>query len=172
MAGRRIAALGLTLAALTAASAPAQITSESLEAPDGMAPAPEPEFKRPFRPIGPTKPDAIPDIDTQDRPGARLRRLDKMTGAQETFDLATGGSAEIGRLRLTLRRCLAPEEATPRGTKAFLDIVDLRHPQAEPAFHGWMFADSPALSALDHPRYDVWVISCTTSAPEASSGNE
>jgi hypothetical protein len=27
-------------------------------------------------------------------------------------------------------------------------------------FSGWMLASSPALSALDHPRYDVWVLSC------------
>jgi len=25
-----------------------------------------------------------------------------------------------------------------------------------------MIASSPALNALDHPRYDVWVMRCTT----------
>ena len=34
-----------------------------------------------------------------------------------------------------------------------------------PLFSGWMLASSPALSALDHPRYDVWVLSCVL--PEA-----
>ncbi len=29
-------------------------------------------------------------------------------------------------------------------------------------FSGWMFASSPALSALQHPVYDVWVIDCNT----------
>lgn len=29
-------------------------------------------------------------------------------------------------------------------------------------FSGWMFASSPALSALQHPVYDVWVIDCKT----------
>jgi hypothetical protein len=27
-------------------------------------------------------------------------------------------------------------------------------------FSGWMFASNPALNALDHPVYDVWVIDC------------
>ena len=27
-------------------------------------------------------------------------------------------------------------------------------------FSGWMFASSPALSALDHPVYDIWVLEC------------
>ncbi len=37
-------------------------------------------------------------------------------------------------------------------------------PQAEGIniFRGWMFASSPALNALEHPVYDVWVINCTT----------
>jgi len=30
-------------------------------------------------------------------------------------------------------------------------------------FSGWMIASAPALSALEHSRYDVWVIRCTTS---------
>ena len=27
-------------------------------------------------------------------------------------------------------------------------------------FSGWMFASSPALNPLEHPVYDVWVLSC------------
>ena len=33
---------------------------------------------------------------------------------------------------------------------------------ADMIFSGWMFASSPALSALQHPVYDVWVIDCKT----------
>ena len=44
---------------------------------------------------------------------------------------------------------------------AFLQIRDVREPA--PRFSGGMFASSPALSALDHPRYDVWVVSCSNS---------
>ena len=44
---------------------------------------------------------------------------------------------------------------------AFLKIRDIREPS--PRFSGWMFASSPALSFLDHPRYDVWVVSCNNS---------
>jgi len=40
----------------------------------------------------------------------------------------------------------------------------LEGPQAEGMniFRGWMFASSPALNALEHPVYDVWVIDCKT----------
>ncbi len=41
---------------------------------------------------------------------------------------------------------------------AQLTITDLR--QNATVFSGWMIASSPALSALDDARYDVWVMSC------------
>ena len=31
---------------------------------------------------------------------------------------------------------------------------------AKKLFSGWMFASIPALSALDHPVYDIWVLDC------------
>jgi hypothetical protein len=43
------------------------------------------------------------------------------------------------------------------------DNVDL--PSAldpDRVFSGWMFASTPALNALEHPVYDVWVIDCKT----------
>jgi hypothetical protein len=60
----------------------------------------------------------------------------------------------------------APPEETPEVT-AFLEITQLSAPGVEAPsgddakiFSGWMFASSPALNALEHPTYDVWVIDC------------
>ena len=54
---------------------------------------------------------------------------------------------------------------------AFMEIDDFK-PDERPVrlFSGWMFASSPALSALEHPVYDVWVIGCNKrSTSERSS---
>lgn len=40
--------------------------------------------------------------------------------------------------------------------------VDVAADDRKLAFSGWMFASTPALSALEHPVYDVWVIDCKT----------
>jgi len=165
-------ARALLLAAL-AGPAIAQIESSTLEPLEGTEEGQErPGFKRVFRPIGPQLPDRIDDLEGEDRLGAEIRQLDKMTGATETFSIAAGGRAEAGRLTIELARCLSPAENAPRGTRAYLIIHDTKHPGSPPAFEGWMFAESPALSALDHPRYDVWVISCTTRSGETASGSE
>ncbi|HKK53626.1 MAG TPA: DUF2155 domain-containing protein, partial [Myxococcota bacterium] len=80
--------------------------------------------------------------------------------------------ADLGRLRVAVEACEAPGDGRLEGTRAFLKIWDIEAAGQEPAFSGWMFADSPSLSALDHPRFDVWVISCTTSSAQTVSGSE
>ena len=77
-----------------------------------------------------------------------------------------------GRLQIRLEVCQAPEDNAQHGTMAFLQIRDTKYADAELAFSGWMFAESPALSALDHPRFDVWVINCTTSPGEVPAPSE
>lgn len=104
--------------------------------------------------------------------GVTLRALDKMTGKTQTHSIAVGDEKQIERLRVQLEGCRAPRDGDSHGTIAFLRIWDTKDPSSEAVFTGWMFAESPALSALDHPRYDLWVIKCTTSPGEQSVAKE
>ena len=94
--------------------------------------------------------------------GGVLRLQDKMTGVVTDHDLANGQSQALGRLTVTLDECRYPADLPSGEAYAHLTISD---PEAA-LFTGWMIASSPALSALDHPRYDVWVLRCAV--PEAS----
>ncbi len=104
---------------------------------------------------------------------AILQGLDKVTARISTIEAPLGSTVVFGTLRIIAHAChKRPPEETPESS-AFLDIVDVKPGQApEPLFTGWMFASSPALSALEHPVYDVWVIDCSTIATEASVGQE
>ncbi len=93
--------------------------------------------------------------------GAVLRMLDKISGAVEDVEVATGRTATLGRIDVVLGECRYPVNNPSGNAFAFLEVYDAG--ETSPAFRGWMVADSPALSALDHPRYDVWVMRCTTS---------
>jgi hypothetical protein len=117
-------------------------------------------------------PELLPPVDTVEAQGARIRHLDKMTGRTQTVEIATGGEAMVDRLRIKLDTCRAPADNAQHGTMAFLEIWDTKHGVGAPDFSGWMLAESPALSALDHPRYDVWVISCTMAAGAAPAASE
>ena len=97
---------------------------------------------------------------------AVIRGLDKVTGQERDYTITVGRPARIGSLEVIARTCSksAPEE-TPE-VAVYLQVYD--NPPAREGdeaerreiFHGWMFASSPGLSALDHPNYDIWAIDC------------
>ncbi len=91
---------------------------------------------------------------------AILRGLDKVNGQTTDLVIARGGFADFGRLEIEMRECRYPA-GNPAGD-AFAFVVIRVAGQDAPLFEGWMIASAPALNALDHPRYDVWVIRCQT----------
>lgn len=93
--------------------------------------------------------------------GAILRGLDKMAGTTEDITLLRGETTQIGHLVVMLEDCRFPVENPAGEAYAWIDIFDTR--ADDMIFSGWMIASSPALSALDHSRYDVWVLNCKTS---------
>lgn len=96
-------------------------------------------------------------------PGAELRLLDKVAGTVEDISLAAGASVSSGRLTITLVECRYPVDDPASDAFAYLSIHDSIQIDRGPVFQGWMIASSPALNALDHARYDVWLMRCTTS---------
>jgi Uncharacterized protein conserved in bacteria len=98
-------------------------------------------------------------------PVATFAGLDKITGRITRFDVYIDETVLFGALEITPRACYnRPSSDTLQRTSAFLE-VDQRSLDgtAERIFTGWMFADSPALNAVDHAVYDVWLIECKTS---------
>jgi hypothetical protein len=95
-----------------------------------------------------------------------LRGLEKITG--RAFDIVAPLDVPVkfATLTVTARSCYStPASETPE-TAAFVQIDDARPDQPERRiFSGWMYASSPGLNAVQHPLYDVWVITCKTAAP-------
>lgn len=87
-----------------------------------------------------------------------LRALDKMLGRPTDIDLAVGETVIFGRLAIRAIECRYPVEDPSSDAYAHLEILDS---DGNALFDGWMIASSPALSALEHPRYDVWVLRCS-----------
>ena len=96
--------------------------------------------------------------DVATAPSGTLRWLDKISGITEDIDIAVGETQSHGRLAIRLDDCRYPVNDPASNAFAHLTIRDSL--QEEPVFLGWMIAASPALSALDHARYDVWVLRC------------
>ena len=91
---------------------------------------------------------------------ADLRVLDKVTGSVTDVSMPVGTARQVGLLNLSLQECRAPR-ANPNGDAYALLVIKYRD-LAGPVFQGWMIASAPALNAMDHPRYDVWVLRCSS----------
>ena len=92
---------------------------------------------------------------------AVLQGLDKITARVQTIEAVVGEKVRFGSLEIRASACMKrPPEETPESS-AYLEIEEINPDEANhKLFKGWMFASSPALSALQHPVYDVWVIDC------------
>jgi len=104
---------------------------------------------------------AFATVPTINKPIALLRALDKVTGHVAELKIPVGQPLKFGTLIITVHACMVtPPEAAPEAA-AFLKIEEFKPGESEQlAFRGWMFASSPALSAMEDPVYDVWVIGC------------
>lgn len=103
--------------------------------------------------------------------GAELRALDKTTGEVRDITLANGQSEGFGYLRIGLTECRHPDDNAAGEAYAFLTIAEETN-TANPVFQGWMIASSPALNAMDHARFDVWVLRCQVDAAAAEASTE
>jgi hypothetical protein len=108
-------------------------------------------------PPGPIAPSPSPDVWVP-RTTADIQVLDKVNAASVTVTLKVGQVADNASLSITLRACSVRPPDLPQDATAYLDIADSR--PGAPGFHGWIFANEPALSMLEHPIYDVRLINC------------
>ncbi len=97
-------------------------------------------------------------------PVATFAGLDKITGRITRFDVYIDETVLFGALEITPRACYSRPLTETQRVSSFLE-VDQRSltGTSKRIFTGWMFADSPALNAVDHAVYDVWLIECKTS---------
>jgi len=76
---------------------------------------------------------SISHADMIDYPQIKLQALNKSTARTVTLEGKVGQTIEYGSLFIKIQAW---------------------------AFSGWMFSSSPAVSAMDHAVYDVWVLEC------------
>ncbi|WP_245591508.1 DUF2155 domain-containing protein [Brevundimonas bacteroides] len=111
---------------------------------------------------------------TPDTPTPRQRRrvaiveaIDKITAESMRFEVEVGGRPVRFNQALifTARACEVSAENEPVADSiAYLEVTlqprgTVRN-EPRQIFRGWMYASTPALSGLQHPIYDAWVVGC------------
>jgi len=91
-----------------------------------------------------------------------IKALDKITAKTSAIRLAVGEKKFFGPLEIKALKCQASESNDFIDAVAYLQIKDISAKDNNQVFlfNGWTFASSPTLQSIDHPIYDLWIISC------------
>lgn len=93
--------------------------------------------------------------------------LAKRTGQTRFLTLKPGQMIDFAGIRITARTCeTTPPWEWPKLQGAFLQVDERLAGQVRRVFSGWLYAESPSLNVMAHPRYDVWLKSCTMRFPD------
>lgn len=109
-----------------------------------------------------------PPVQWEKQKFAVLQTLDKVTARTATLTLPVNRPSAVGPLFIDVKTCQKTPPTEQPEAAAFLQVWEAKpksatadnRTESQWVFSGWMFASSPALSAMNHPIYDVWVKDC------------
>ncbi|MDP9139144.1 MAG: DUF2155 domain-containing protein [Pseudomonadota bacterium] len=102
-------------------------------------------------------------------PVAMFAGLDKITGDITPFEVGIGATKQFGALMVRPRVCYSRSPEDEPKTTSFVEVDEVQpDKKSKRIFTGWMLAESPGLSAVENPVYDIWLTACVDpSAPKA-----
>lgn len=170
----------LTFAVLFSGPVFAQFETPAQVDFDHSVPVVEDSFgnEMPLTPVVPEQPDEIQPLQYEQQAYALLQTLDKVTARTTTVLLPVNKPSAVGPLVIDVKTCQKTPPSEQPEAAAFLQVWEAKqksHDKQQPksstdedesqwVFSGWMFASSPALSAMDNAVYDVWLKDCTNEA--------
>lgn len=105
--------------------------------------------------------------------------LDKVTARISELEVPIDKTVEFGALQVTPRVCYSRPPTERPKTTTFVEVDETKlDGTKDRIFTGWMLAESPGLSGVEHPVFDIWLTGCkspkdsvaSTSAPQAQTG--
>jgi len=108
----------------------------------------------------------------QENPTAVFAALDKVTAKISAMSVDVNATKPFGALRVTPRVCYSRPPTEPPKTTAFVEVDEvLLDGTTKRIFTGWMFAESPGISGVEHPVFDIWLTGCAAPrTPVAKDG--
>ena len=107
-----------------------------------------------------------------ENPVAVFSGLDKITATITSFRVRLNETHRFGQIEVTPRVCYSRPPTEEPKTSTFVEIDEILEDNSRKRiFSGWMFAESPGLSALEHPIFDIWLTSCMnpSNTPDSQS---
>jgi hypothetical protein len=130
--------------------------------PTPIAPAADPVAEDPAQPTELTSPMFDATSDNGSPRKMIFRVLNKVTGQSALLEAKPGEHLTFGQIRILAIMCRASAPTSQADFAGLLEISEHLPGKADlkPFFRGWMYASSPSITALEHPVYDVTMVSC------------
>jgi len=139
---------------------PAQAEPDWLN-PDQPAQALPPPESQPDQSVEEIVPEKEKKVERVTNPVAEFAGLDKITGRITSFDVYINETVQFGALQVTPKVCYSRPDAEEPKTDSFVEVDEITlDRKIRRIFTGWMFAESPGISAVEHAVYDVWLKAC------------
>jgi len=109
--------------------------------------------------LPPPAPEALPKwVETK---AGKIKILNKIFTRTTELELNKGIAKKAASLSITIEKCFRQPESDRKESAALILIKEnFKSAASVEIFHGWMFSDSPAISALEHQQYDVILLTC------------
>tara|TARA_B110000495_G_C22644006_1_gene382209 strand:+ start:113 stop:508 length:396 start_codon:yes stop_codon:yes gene_type:complete len=92
---------------------------------------------------------------------AKIQILDKITARVKTLDIKVNDSNFFETLNIEIYACFKnPPEEIPEDFVLLKIYDNLSEEENQFVYQGWMISSSPAVTPLEHPIYDLWLIEC------------
>jgi hypothetical protein len=99
--------------------------------------------------------------------------LDKVTARISRIEVKLNETATFGALKVTPRTCYSRPPTEQPKTTTFVEVDEIMlDGKSNRIFNGWMFAESPALNAVEHPVYDIWLTECVAPVRPGVAANK
>lgn len=95
-------------------------------------------------------------VEMEDYEVAKLGALNKITGKTSVLKINVGEKSIFGDLDINVLAC---QKSSPLEAPESASYIKINN-TGKQLFSGWMFASSPALSAMENGIYDIWIIDC------------
>lgn len=92
-----------------------------------------------------------------DKDIAVMRVMNKDAGKVQELSVPVGQSIDFEKINITVRSCVQSDPFDAENYFAFIEVVEQENKKI---FSNWMNRNEPGDKPLQHPDYDLWLVSC------------
>ena len=92
---------------------------------------------------------------------ANFKLLDKISNTVIQKSIKINTSASLGTLDIRVYSCFTEPPGEIPENYVLIDVTDDFQNKDQSTYKGWMISSSPDVTPLEHPIYDLWLLSCS-----------